>query len=54
MPSKAHTITSVKSPKTTIIKKTLIIAAAATGLIIAGAIAFAVSLPDEVDVEITD
>jgi len=48
---KAHNITSLKSPKTTIIKKALIIGAAATGLIIAGALVFAATLPLEVEVE---
>lgn len=50
---KAHKITSLTSPKTTILKKTIIIAAAATGLIIAGALAYVASLPEEdADVEI--
>lgn len=54
MPTKAHKITSLNSPKTTILKKTLIVAAAATGLIIAGALVFVASLPEEVEVEIAE
>lgn len=43
-----HNITSLKSPKSALVKKALIIGAAATGLIIAGALAFAaVSSNDE-------
>lgn len=52
MPTNVHEITSVKSNKTTILKKALIYAAAATGLIIAGALAFAAVMPSEDDVEV--
>ena len=52
MTSNVHNITSVKSnPKHPILKKALLIAAAATGLIIAGALVFA-SLPEEDAVEV--
>jgi len=40
-------ITSLKSNKSIILKKALIIGAAATGLIIAGALVFAAAQPSE-------
>lgn len=48
MTKKVPTITSLKSPTQIIVKKTLIIGAAAVGLIAAGAVAFvAVKSSDE-------
>lgn len=39
-------ITTLKSPKSALVKKALIISAAAAGLIIAGAVAFAAVQPE--------
>lgn len=45
MPTSVPNITSLKSNKSLIIKKALIIGAAATGLILAGAVTFAAVKP---------
>lgn len=54
MTSKVPSITSMKSNKSTLLKKALVITAAVTGLLIAGAVVFASTLPDEVEVDVTE
>lgn len=46
----AKPISTLKSPKTVLLKKVLIIAAATAGLIAAGALAVVAVTPDEEDV----
>lgn len=50
---KAKKITTMKSTKSTTLKKVLIFGASAAGLIIAGALVFAAAVPDEVEDEAT-
>lgn len=53
--TKPHNITTLKSAKSVLIKKALIIGAAATGLIIAGALVFAAAQPlEETDAEASE
>lgn len=51
--TKVHNITSLKSPKTLVLKKALIIGASAAGLIAAGAVAFVAAKPSSDDVDET-